>query len=236
MTNSIDLAKIGALLGHPARAAIVEALIDGRALTAKELAFRARVTAQTASLRLRRLSEANLLTALNQGRHRYFRIAGPLVAQMIESMGAVAAVHAPPRYRRPGPRDEHLRNARMCYDHLAGRIAVDLAQGLRERGYVRLEADGGEILPAGFDFFQLLGISLEGKGRTRRTLCKPCLDWSERRFHIGGFLGAAIATVCQERGWVERLRDSRALIITAEGRRAFFAELDLGSEPRARAA
>jgi DNA-binding transcriptional ArsR family regulator len=236
MTNSIDLAEIGALLGDPARAAILEALIDGRALTAKELAFRARVTAQTASLHLRKLSEANLLTPLNQGRHRYFRIAGPLVAQMMESMGAVAAVHSPPRYRRPGPKDEQLRDARMCYDHLAGRLAVDLAQALSDRGFVRLEAEGGEITPAGIAFFEGLGLLLQTEGRAHRTLCKPCLDWSERRFHIGGFLGAALARHCQEQGWMERLRDSRAVVIAAEGRRALLAEFGLGSEFPARAA
>jgi DNA-binding transcriptional ArsR family regulator len=220
MTTSVELAQFGALLGDSTRAAILDALIDGRALTAKELAFRARVTPQTASLHLKKLSDGNLLSVLSQGRHRYFRLASPLIGQMIEAVGAAAAIHAPPRHRLPGPRDAQLREARMCYDHLAGRVAVDLAQALCQRSLVRLEPDGGEITAEGFRFFESLGIDLQGGRSARRTFCKPCLDWSERRFHIGGFLGAAIAHHCTAQGWIVRDRDSRAVEVTREGRRA----------------
>lgn len=236
MNHSIDLAEIGALIGDPARAAIVEALIDGRALTAKELAFRARVTPQTASAHLKRLSDANLLAMLRQGRNHYFRIASPLVAQMIESIGAVAAVHSPPRYRLPGPRDAALREARMCYDHFAGRLAVNIAATLMARGLMTLEADGGEVTKQGFRFFACIGVDLDDAARGRRSFCKPCLDWSERKFHIGGFVGAALARHCLAMRWMERLRDSRAIVVTAEGERSVLAPLGLHRELGADAA
>ena len=227
MSNSIELAEVGALIGDPARAAILEALIDGRALTAKELAFRARIAAPTASAHLRKLTDANLLTMLRQGRHHYFRIASPLVAQMIEAVGAVAATHAPPRYRRLGPKDAALREARMCYDHFAGRLAVDIADALLHRGFVSFGDEGGEVTPQGFRFFRSLGIGLAGGAASRRTFCKPCLDWSERRFHIGGAVGAALAGHCFAQGWAERHRDSRAVTITARGRSALLEPLGL---------
>jgi DNA-binding transcriptional ArsR family regulator len=235
MQNSLDLAEIGALLGDPARATMLEALIDGRALTAKELAFRARVTPQTASLHLRKLSDANLLSVLAQGRHRYFRLASPLVAQMIEAVGAVAAVHAPPRYRPTGPRDAQIREARICYDHLAGRLGVALADALVARGAVALDAEGGEITQAGAKFFAERGIDLGRARASRRAFCRPCLDWSERRFHIGGAVGAALARHALDRGWVTRLRDTRAVAITAIGW-AGLRELGIEPEPSAAAA
>src|SRR5437868_3969049 len=188
--KNIDLAEIGALVGDPARAAIVDALMDGRAQTAGELAFRARISPQTASEHLRRLAETKILAVLKQGRHRYFRIASPLVAQMMESIGAVAAIEAPAR-RRPASRvDAALREARMCYDHLAGRLAVDIADAMVRRRLLAFDADGGEVTPLGFVFFDRLGIDLETPRRGRRAFCRPCLDWSERRFHLAGYTGA----------------------------------------------
>jgi DNA-binding transcriptional ArsR family regulator len=220
MQNSIDLAEIGALVGDPARAAMLEALVDGRALTAKELAFRARVSPQTASLHLRKLADANLISVLQQGRHRYFRLSSQLVAQMIEAVGAVAATHPPPRYRRIGPRDTAMREARICYDHLAGRLAVELADALVARGFLVLDADGGEVTASGAEFFGELGVDIGSLRAARRTFCRPCLDWSERRFHIGGAVGAALADHFLARGWIERHRDSRAVTLTDPGRSA----------------
>ena len=154
MLSSIELAEIGSLVGDPARAAILNALMDGRALTAGELAFFARVTPQTASLHLKKLTDANLLAVVSQGRHRYFRLASPLVARMIESIVTVAAIQTPPRYRPRSPTDAALRNARMCYDHLAGRLAVDIADSLAGRGFVLLGEDGGEVSPDGIRLLQ----------------------------------------------------------------------------------
>jgi DNA-binding transcriptional ArsR family regulator len=218
--KNIDLAEIGALVGDPARAAIIDALMDGRAQTAGELAFHARVSPQTASEHLRRLSETNLLAVVKQGRHRYFRLASPLVAQMMESIGTVAAIEAPQRRRPLSGADVALREARMCYDHLAGRLAVDIADAMVGRGFLALDADGGEVTPAGFAFFDEIGIDLETQRRGRRAFCRPCLDWSERRFHIAGHTGAAFARHCEAQGWIGRVRDSRAVTLSEAGSEA----------------
>jgi DNA-binding transcriptional ArsR family regulator len=224
VSNNLDLAEIGALVGDPARAAILLALMDGRARTAGELAYFARVSAPTASEHLKRLTETNLLSVVSQGRHRYFRIASPLVARMLESIGAVAAVQAPPRHRPIRGLDAAMREARLCYDHLAGRLGVALADALTARGIVKLDAEGGEITPAGFAFFARLGVELKATQRGRRAFCRPCLDWSERRFHLAGQVGAALARHAFEQRWIERVRDGRAVIVTAAGR-ASLAEL-----------
>jgi len=221
MTGSIGLAEIGAAVGEPARAAILTALMDGRALTAGELAYFARVTPQTASEHLRRLSELNLLTVLQQGRRRHSRLASPLVAQMVESMGIVAAVQIPPRYRPASRADAAVRAARMCYDHLAGRLAVELADRLIARGHLTLDPEGGELTPAGSRFLSGLGIAIPEAAETRRAFCRPCLDWSERRFHLAGYVGAALARHLLDQGWIRRVRDSRAVDVTENGRSAF---------------
>jgi DNA-binding transcriptional ArsR family regulator len=221
MTGSIGLAEIGAAIGEPARAAILTALMDGRALTAGELAYFARVTPQTASEHLRRLCELRLLAVLQQGRHRYFRLASPLVAQMVESIGVVATVQAPPRYRPASRVDAAMRAARMCYDHLAGRLAVDIADRMIERAYLALDPEGGELTPAGSRFLAGLGVALPKEAAARRAFCRPCLDWSERRFHLAGYVGAALARHCLDQSWVARVRDSRAVLVTETGRSAF---------------
>jgi DNA-binding transcriptional ArsR family regulator len=225
--KNIDLAEIGALVGDPARVAIIEALMDGRALTAGELAYMAGVSPQTTSEHLRRLTETRVLAAIKQGRHRYFRIASPLVAQMMESISVVAAIEAPPRKRPPSRIDTALRDARMCYDHLAGRLAVGIADAMIARRFIALDADGGEVTPAGFAFFNDLGIDLETQKRGRRAFCRPCLDWSERRFHIAGYTGALIARHCENHGWIKRVRDTRAVVLTNTGRDALRELLDL---------
>ena len=218
--RNIDLAEIGALVGDPARVAIIEALMDGRALTAGELAYVARVSPQTTSEHLRRLTDTRVLAAIKQGRHRYFRIASPLVAQMMESISVVAAIEAPPRKRPPSRIDAALRDARMCYDHLAGKLAVGIADAMIARRFLALDADGGEVTPAGFAFFNDLGIDLETQKRGRRAFCRPCLDWSERRFHIAGTTGSAIASHCEREGWIKRIRDTRAVVLSNTGRDA----------------
>jgi DNA-binding transcriptional ArsR family regulator len=230
MMGSLELAEIGAAVGEPPRAAMLTALMDGRALTAGELAYLARVTPPTASEHLRRLCEVRLLSVLKQGRHRYFRLASPLVAQMIESMGIVAAVQAPPRIRRLTPADERLRAARLCYDHLAGQLAVAIAEKLVGRGYLTLGPEGGEITVAGFRFFEKHGMALPDIAPTRRAFCRPCLDWTERRFHIAGYVGAALARHCFDNGWISRVKDSRAVIVTPRGQAALndIFELELG--------
>jgi DNA-binding transcriptional ArsR family regulator len=220
MTDGPNIAEVAALVGDPARANMLVALMDGRALAAKELAFVAGVSPQTTSGHLAKLADANLLTRIRQGRHRYYRIASPLVARMLEGISLVAAIEAPPRHRPHSSRDAALRLARTCYDHLAGRLGVAIADALIARGAVALGDDGGEVSTDGAAFLvEGLGIDLAGISR-RRTFCRPCLDWSERRPHLAGALGAALAETCFERGWIERVRDSRAVAITRRGRLA----------------
>ncbi|MDR3534366.1 MAG: helix-turn-helix transcriptional regulator [Rhodopila sp.] len=216
MSDITRMASVAALMGDPARANILTALMDGRALTAKELAFAGRVTPQTASGHLARLTDAGLLAAEKQGRHRYFRLASPLVGQMLESVMAVAGPEPrPPSTWRGG---EALRTARTCYDHLAGRLGVALADSLTKAGHVALSADGGEVTERGHAFLSDFGAE---PAAGKRVFCRPCLDWSERRPHIAGRLGAALAARCLELGWIARQRDSRAVTITPAGADGF---------------
>jgi hypothetical protein len=205
---------------------MLAALMDGRALTATELAGVAGVTPQTASGHLARLTAARLLRVDRQGRHRYHRLATPEVARLIEGVMQLASTCAPPP-RKPlvvGPRDSALRAARTCYDHLAGRLGVAIAEALVAQRAVELDDGAGLVTEHGVELMRLAGIALPvgaaAPGRASRPLCRPCLDWSERRFHIGGRLGAAICRHSLERRWVRRLADTRALEVTAAGRAA----------------
>ena len=220
MSDTTRIAATAALLGDPARANILAALMDGRALTAKELAYAAHVSPQTTSGHLGKLTQAGLLTPHKQGRHRYYRLASPLVGQMLEGIMAVAgeADAAMPEPRTTWRGGEALRTARSCYDHLAGRLGVGLADSLQERGHVALTADGGEVTESGHRFLRAFGAEPEPG---RRVFCRPCLDWSERRPHIAGLLGAALACRCFELGWIARQRDTRAVAITEAGRVGF---------------
>jgi DNA-binding transcriptional ArsR family regulator len=218
MSESVQIAEIAALVGDPARANMLSALMDGRALTAGELAYAAGVSPQTTSGHLAKLTEARLLVPQKQGRHRYYRLATPAVGRMIEGIMAVA-VDGPPRHRPPGKFDAALRNARTCYDHFAGRLGVGLADALIGRGHVVLGDDGGEITGPGVDFLDGFGIDLAAAQQRKRAFCRPCLDWTERRPHLAGAVGAALASRCFDMRWFERMRDSRALVITPSGRR-----------------
>lgn len=214
--SPFSIAEIGALIGDPARANILLALIGGEALTAGELAWCARVTAQTASGHLAKLTEAGLLTVKAQGRHRYFRLASPLVAQMLENMQVVASLQLPPRHRPRTRIDEALQQGRTCYDHLAGRLGVALADALVARGHVVLAEDAGAVTESGAELLRRFVIEPNPRG-TRRCFCKPCLDWSERRPHLAGALGAGLLNRCLDLGWIERVRDTRAVRVTDKG-------------------
>ena len=211
------MAAIAALVGDPARANILCALLDGRAFTAGELAYAAHVSAQTTSGHLAKLTAAQLITSSPQGRHRYYRLAGPHVAAMLESIMAVAAI-APPRCR-PIRIDESMRTARMCYDHIAGRLGVGLADALRARDHVEFSNDGGALTASGEAFLNEFGIDVEKARHSRRIFCRPCIDWSERRPHLAGAVGAALAERLLALGWIARVRDGRTLVITPMGRR-----------------
>jgi DNA-binding transcriptional ArsR family regulator len=220
MTSQPSIAEVAALVGNPARANVLMALLDGRALTATELAYVAGVSPQTASGHLAKLADAQLLTVAKQGRHSYYRLASPLIGRMLEGIMAVAA-DGPPRYRPRWRGDDALRTARTCYDHLAGRLGVALADALVAREQVVLSDDGGEVTRDGERFLAGFGIDVRAMTPAKRAFCRPCLDWSERRPHLAGAVGAALATRCFELGWIARVRDTRAVTIPPKGRRGF---------------
>ena len=219
MSEVLDMAAVAALVGDPARANILCALLDGRALTAGELGYAAHVSPQTASGHLGKLAGAQLIDMTQQGRHRYYRLAGPHVARMLESIMAVVAI-APPRHRAVRI-EESMRTARMCYDHIAGRLGVALADALRERDHVELTNEGGAVTASGEAFLHDIGIEIASIRHGHRTFCRPCIDWSERRPHLAGAVGAALAQRLLGLGWIRRTRDSRVLVVTPLG------ELDL---------
>ena len=212
------VAPVAALIGDPARANMLCALMGGRALTARELAEAGGIMPQTASGHLARLVEAGLLSVRRQGRHRYFRLSGADVAEAIEAlMGLAQRTGAVPV--RPGPRDAALREARLCYDHLAGERGVAMLDSLRRRGLIEGE---DEVAPtaAGRGFLAGLGLDVDALASGRRPLCRTCLDWSERRVHLGGALGAALLAMMLDRDWLRR-EAGRVLRLTPVGARAF---------------
>jgi DNA-binding transcriptional ArsR family regulator len=218
MTADVRIAEVAALVGDPARANILAALMGGRALTASELAHVAGVSPQTTSGHLGRLNDGRLIACVKQGRHRYYRIATHRVAEMLEGIMAVVA-DAPPRHRPPSKLDDAMRIARTCYDHFAGKLGVGLTDALCAHGHLALSDDGGEVTESGVAFFEKFGVDLAAARARRRIFCRPCLDWTERRPHLGGSVGAVLAQRCFDLGWLERLRDSRALAVTKAGRR-----------------
>jgi DNA-binding transcriptional ArsR family regulator len=202
MKDGPAIAPIAALIGDPARANMLSALMDGRALTVSELAQAAGVTLQTASGHLSKLEAAGLLTAERQGRHRYLRLSGPDVAQALEELMAVAQRTGAVRVRA-GPRDAALRVARVCYDHLAGETAVALIHSLTRQDLITDEATPA-VTAAGRKFFAGLGIDTDALARGRRPICRRCLDWSERRSHLGGALGAELLDWILAQRWARR--------------------------------
>jgi DNA-binding transcriptional ArsR family regulator len=218
MGDTDMLADVARLLGEPARTRILTALLGGCALTGKELAYFAGVTAPTASSHLSRLVAVGLLLMEKQGRCHDYRLKSADVARAIEGLMTVAA--APPTGWPPGHRVEAaLRDARMCYDHMAGLLAVSLCDMMLRRGYVVLVDGGGELTDTGTRFLTGLGVDLEHARGVRRRYCRSCIDWTERRPHISGAVGAALADAFLEQKWIARIPDSRALTVTAGGRK-----------------
>ena len=220
MKDGPSIAEIAALIGDPARANMLAALMSGRALTAGELAREAGVTAQTASGHLARLREAGLLIGEAQGRHRYFRLSGTDVAQVLEGLMGLAARTGRLR-TRTGPRDPALRLARVCYDHMAGEWAVRLFDACLGDGRLAVEGDAVTLTDRGRAFFIAEGIDITALATSRRPLCRRCLDWSERRPHLGGALGRAVLDLAIARGWVRRAATGRALAVTPSGHQMF---------------
>jgi DNA-binding transcriptional ArsR family regulator len=227
MITGAMIAEVAALVGDPARATMVAALVDGRALTASELARAARITPQTASTHLAKLTAAGVLSGVRQGRHRHFRLGSAAVAEMIDGIVAVALMTRP-RYRPLSREARALGAARICHEHLAGRLSVDLTDSLVARDHIVLDDQVAEITSAGARFLAGFGVELP-RSRSSRPVSRLCLDWTERRPHIAGPVGTALTRRYFDLGWLERLPDSQAVRVTPRGRRGF--QATFGLEP-----
>ena len=213
--KAADIPAVAALMAHPTRAAILAALVGGGSLTAGELARIAGVTASTASEHLARLVEGGLLAVLSAGRHRYFRLSDTSIAHALEAVSAAA----PPRPASRSPRrpSAEMRLARSCYDHLAGILGVGVAEALVRHGLL-LERDGTfELTPIGAQRLEALGVDVDHARGLKRRFSPTCLDWTERRFHLAGGLGAALLARFLDARWVVRRPDGRALRVTVSG-------------------
>jgi DNA-binding transcriptional ArsR family regulator len=219
------LESFAKIIGDATRIRMLQLLMEGRALTAKELAYGAHVEPATATQHLRRLQEGGLITVKLQGRHKYFRPASPQVAELMELLMVLAPDQ---KGRTVGPRvEEPLRRGRMCYDHLAGELGIGITEALVKQGILRKEADAFALTRRGMDWFADLGIDVEAARALRRKFAATCLDWSERRDHLGGALGAALAERLVDLGWIARKRNSRAVSVTETGRRRLAEEFRL---------
>lgn len=224
MKDGPHIARVAALIGERARAEVLTALMADRALTATELAGIAGVTKQTISAHLAKLVDAGLITVDHQGRHRYFQLAGPDVASLLESLMGVAFRTGAVRMRS-SPREPALRKARACYDHLAGELGVLAYESLLAQRVLRTGSEGLQLTNTGTRWFSSLGIDTAAAAAQRRAFCRPCLDWSERRHHLGGALGTALLRRVHELGWASRAKDSRVINFTAKGEQAFRSQL-----------
>lgn len=220
MKEGPDIARVASLMGDPARANMVMALMGGRALSAADLAREGGVAPSTASGHLDKLVSAGLLKVRSQGRNRYFDIAEPDVAQAVEALIAVAA-RAGHLRSRPGPRDAAMRHARSCYDHLAGRVAVDLFAHWLEAGVLCRRGGDVHLTRKGRDFLSRGGVALAELEGGKRPLCRCCMDWSERRHHLAGTLGAEVLALAVARGWAVRNPKVRAVSFSRRGEMEF---------------
>jgi DNA-binding transcriptional ArsR family regulator len=214
------IARIAAAIGEPARARMLYCLMDGHARTSTELAVVAEVSPSTASVHLNRLKTAHLVKVLVQGKHRFYSLAGPEVASALEGLNVLAGG---PRHKFVPNTPSRLRAARTCYDHMAGTLAVSLHDRFKALGWLSASSNGSDnaydLTVSGTKALGDLGIDIEATRALRRRFACACLDWSERRPHIGGALGAALLKVALKRKWVVQDLDSRALGVTSLGRR-----------------
>jgi DNA-binding transcriptional ArsR family regulator len=222
MKSGPDISRIAALIGDPARANILTALMSGKALTATELAGEAGVTPQTASAHLTRLEGGGLVRARKTGRHKYIALASDEVAHVLEALMGLAAGSGHLR-TRPGSRDPELRRARVCYNHLAGEMGARLYDSLMARGALRREGEALVLSEAGRSLVTDLGLDLDALPSPRTPMCRDCLDWSARRPHLAGRLGRGLLCHFEAAGWARRVPESRVIRFTEAGERAFLA-------------
>jgi DNA-binding transcriptional ArsR family regulator len=220
MSDDPNIVGVATLIGDRARAEVLTALLGGRALTASELAASAGVTKQTISAHLAKLLDGRLLAMEKQGRHRYYRLADDDVARLLESMMGVAFRAGAVRLRS-SPREPALRKARVCYDHLAGELGVLLFERLLASRLLRPEGESMLLTDEGKVWFKNFGIDPDALMAQRRSFCRPCLDWSERRQHLAGALGKALLEHVQQLGWAQRAKGSRVVRFSETGERAF---------------
>ncbi|MBS9716865.1 ArsR/SmtB family transcription factor [Pseudohalocynthiibacter aestuariivivens] len=230
MKEGPDIALTASLIGDPARANMLVALMDGRALTATELATEAGVTKQTASTHLARLVEGQLLTREVQGRHHYFRLTGSDVGAVLEALMGISA-HRTGHRARPGPRDPALRYARVCYDHLAGEIGVTLFDRAKALGWMSNGEASLKLSNSGRLALTRFGLDMDELESQRRPVCRSCLDWSMRRHHLAGGLGKALLQEIFKKGWARRLPDSRVVAFSTAGKSEMLDWLNLASKP-----
>ncbi|MCD9020169.1 ArsR/SmtB family transcription factor [Parachryseolinea silvisoli] len=219
--------SVAALIGEPARATMLWSLLDGKALTATELAIRADVSAQSASMHLNKLVQAELLAVESQGRHRYYRFRKPETAYVIEALATLVTPHDTKTLPRSIDTHTGIRYCRTCYDHLAGKVAVEITNRLVHQKIVQLEDDHYNVTRKGLQWFDTLGIDTESLQHERRQFARRCLDWSERKPHLAGSLGAALLNTWIDSGWITRQKNTRATTLTAKGQQGFYKLLGL---------
>lgn len=223
-----NIAAVAVLMSGPPRAAMLAALADGRALPAGELAYRAHVTAQTASTHLSKLVEGGLLVVEAHGRHRYYKLAHHQVAEALEAL-AVLAPPRPIRSLRESLEAKSLRFARTCYDHLAGSLGVQLTQRLVEMQVLTIREQTYEVTQEGMIFLNQFGVNVEQVRRQHRAFTRQCLDWSERRPHLAGGVGAALAQRLLELEWIQHMPKNRAILVTACGQEGLLKHFGLST-------
>lgn len=228
MKEGPDIALLGSLIGDPARANMLTALMSGKAHTASELAAEAGITVQTASSHLGKLESAGLLRQRKQGRHKYFSLSDDDVGEALESLMGVAAARGHMR-TRTGPKDPALRRARVCYNHLAGELGVHLFDSLAAAGLIVENTDDVALTPAGEAWIGDFGIDLAPLQKARRPVCRACLDWSLRRSHLAGSLGTALLDRMYELGWAKREEGSRVIAFSRAGEASFLKQFPLAS-------
>ena len=217
MKEGPNISGIAALIGDPARANMLTALMSGKALTASELALEGGVAAPTTSSHLQKLVAGGLVSVRKQGRHKYYTLAEDDIAELLERLMGVAARTGQMRVRT-GPKDPALRKARACYGHLAGEMGVQMLEAMLRGGLAEGDAKALVLRPDGLEMMQAIGVKIDG---LKQPMCKPCLDWSARKNHLGGALGVAVFKRLEALGWLRRLPGSRVVLFSSEGLRQF---------------